>query len=512
MNPVFKQYYEVIEEFDSKKDYGIEMRKQYAECLSVLKKGEKVNPLEIARNYLNSFTKKPRKFETNKDIAYHSFGIAKKLGMLKSIPKEQENVAMPQDQFYKLETVQYFMRQHRGSRYKNIKPKNDAGTANAYGYKLWQFNNWLAGKTFEFYTQVQIGEDTFRREKKKIQIQDVEHLLKMYQEPFSAKADFLKVIKEYLLDSIHEGKRASTMNLHYCGIKSYFDKNDSPLPFKFGAKTLYRTQNGEDEVPTMSLDEFMVLLTEGNPNPTQKAAFLCKFHRGLDTATLVDRFNFQVWDQLVEYFGTENYSKWELSQCPVPIKLTRMKTDFTHIGFLDKDAIVAIQKYLDLRYKKTESQMSSGQALFLNERGEPISNNWVGISLKKLSVNAGLRKQLDGYLDTRYKINSHEVRDLLKSTLIDCGVRHDLADHFIGHKPKDSYEKQAILYPETLRSEYSKASKKLNVFSNFSSFVKGYENTEELKSQIRKLSDQQQVHIETQKAMLQVLKQKQIIP
>ncbi len=51
------------------------MRKQYVECLSVLKKGDKVNPLEIARNYLNSFTKKPRKFETNKDIAYHSFGI-----------------------------------------------------------------------------------------------------------------------------------------------------------------------------------------------------------------------------------------------------------------------------------------------------------------------------------------------------------------------------------------------------------------------------------------------------
>ena len=189
-----------------------------------------------------------------------------------------------------------------------------------------------------------------------------------------------------------------------------------------------------------------------------------------------------------------------------------MKTDFTHIGFLDKDTIVAIQKYLDLRYKKTESQMSSGQALFLNERGQPISNNWIGITLKKLSINAGLRKPLEGYMDTRYKINSHEVRDLLKSTLIDCGVRYDLADHFIGHKPKDSYEKQAILYPETLRSEYSKASKKLNVFSNFSSFVKGYENTEELKSQIRKLSDQQQVHIETQKAMLQVLKQKQIIP
>lgn len=59
--------------------------------------------------------------------------------MLKIIPKEQENTAMPQEQFYKLETVQYFMRQHRGSRYKNIKSKNNAGITNTHGYKLSYF-------------------------------------------------------------------------------------------------------------------------------------------------------------------------------------------------------------------------------------------------------------------------------------------------------------------------------------------------------------------------------------
>ena len=74
---------------------------------------------------------------------------------------------------------------------------------------------------------------------------------------------------------------------------------------------------------------------------------------------------------------------------------------------------------------------------------------------------------------------------MLKSTLIDCGVRYDLADHFIGHKPKDSYEKQSILYPETMRTEYSKASKKINVFSNFTNQLKGYENTEQMKEEIK---------------------------
>lgn len=67
--------------------------------------------MDSAKQHLNSFTKKPRKFETNKDIAYRSFDIAKKLRMLKSIPKEQRNVVMPQKQFYKLENIQYFMRQ-----------------------------------------------------------------------------------------------------------------------------------------------------------------------------------------------------------------------------------------------------------------------------------------------------------------------------------------------------------------------------------------------------------------
>jgi len=28
---MLRQYYEVVEEFDSKKDYGIEMRKQYTD-------------------------------------------------------------------------------------------------------------------------------------------------------------------------------------------------------------------------------------------------------------------------------------------------------------------------------------------------------------------------------------------------------------------------------------------------------------------------------------------------
>ena len=40
------------------------------------------------------------------------------------------------------------------------------------------------------------------------------------------------------------------------------------------------------------------------------------------------------------------------------------------------------------------------------------------------------------------------------------------AGHVLGHAPRDSYEKQATLYPEKLRSEYAKASGRLNIFTS----------------------------------------------
>ena len=35
--------YQVLKKFDSKKDYGFEIRPQYARCLAVMKKDEKID-------------------------------------------------------------------------------------------------------------------------------------------------------------------------------------------------------------------------------------------------------------------------------------------------------------------------------------------------------------------------------------------------------------------------------------------------------------------------------------
>lgn len=475
-----KQYYLVQEEFDPTKDYGIIIRKQYAQCLATLKKDDKVNPHEFVKTNLNRFTSKPQPFVTNRYLVYHSFTLGKKIGILRPLTQTEKGYSISFADFCKLESVSYFMSQLRTSRFKNLAPKGIGSTAEAYTYRLWHFDQWIHGKEFEFTISEQDGKDVFRRIKSKVTLRGVEHLLELYKDPYKAESEFSKIIKGYLLDPIHKGKRQKTMKIDYVAIKSYFEKNDYPLNLRIDLKNLYRTTNGEDEQPSLSLEDVMKLLTVGRPTITQKAAFLCKLHRGLDNSTLIDRFNFQAWEQLIKYFEIDDYSKWDLKKCPVPIQLTRMKTDYTHVGYLDRDAIMTIQEYLEFRRKKTGREMRSVEPLFISSKNEPINEIWIRTSLRKLLKNAGLDKKIGGYMQARYKINPHEFRDLLKSTLIECGTRYDVADHCIGHKPRDSYEKQISLYSETARLEYAKASHKLNIFSSISTLFKRSDTITEL--------------------------------
>lgn len=188
--------------------------------------------------------------------------------------------------------------------------------------------------------------------------------------------------------------------------------------------------------------------------------------------------------------GSDDHNSWDLEKCPVPISLIRIKTDYKHLGFLDRDAIDILQKYLDFRKNKTKTNMKNGEALFLNKFNRPISTAWIFESFSRIAKRAGIQKFVEINGRKQYKMDSHELRDLLKSTLIDSECRIDVADHVIGHKPKDSYEKQAKLYPETLRKEYAKASKRLNIFTKFTSVVNGTDDSDELRIELKeKLSE-----------------------
>ena len=217
------------------------------------------------------------------------------------------------------------------------------------------------------------------------------------------------------------------------------------------------------EPPEMSLFDFYKMMTVGNMGVMLKAMMMIKFQAGLDASTLADRFNFEAYGQIVKHFGIEDYEAWDLGRCPVPIRLVRVKTDMAYTTFIDRDAVAHLQDYLRWREFREGRKHDPAKPLFVTRRGAPVGPNWISNRFSKAAIDAGIQKRVSHRV---YKIHSHEVRYLLKSTLIVSGCAQYVAEHVLGHAPRDSYEKQASLYPETLRSEYAKASGRLNIFTS----------------------------------------------
>ena len=414
--------------------------------------------------------------ESAKNCISNAFKIAYELNMIERI----NNKAVP-EWFKKLDTVSFWQSQLRGSKFKNPSRVNTNTTKIQYLHQLWQFNKWISEKIFTVNTLQASNENSFVQKTEKREFKNIEKLLRILEQPFVDQKNVTRIIKQYLLDEIHVHKKASYMLIIKSALVSYFEKNEYPLQINYNPKTSHNTEIDEQD---MSLSDLMEFLTTGKPSVTEKATFLCKFQRGLDVSTLVDRFNYEAWEQITKWFGSDDHNSWDLEKCPVPISLIRIKTDYKHLGFLDRDAIDILQKYLDYRKNKTKTNMKNGEALFLNKFNRPISTAWVFESFSRIAKRAGIQKFVKINGRKQYKMNSHELRDLLKSTLIDSGCRIDVADHVIGHKPKDSYEKQAKLYPETLRKEYSKASKRLNIFTKFTSVVNGTDDSDYLKAEL----------------------------
>ncbi len=496
-----KVQYEVLENFDPSKHEQF-FSKSQTKCMGLLKKGFVFTPVKLINDnldYLPTFIAKNKHRATSITV-FNTLRIAKGLGIVRVV----DDKPIPFDDFCELESLKYFADQLRGSKNKNLVEKRKlVSTKKDYLYRVWEFNNWLHGKSFDFKVVKHLSESTFETRIDKITLDGLEHLLNLYKESFQTDSDYVRVIKKFLTDESNSLCSVGYMKLKHVAIMSYFEKNECDLRFKYDPNNTHQDFREESSNATLSLDDLGKMLRVGKASPLDYAVVLSKFQRGLDNSTFCDRFNFQVWDQLVEYFGTEIYEKWDLSLCPVPIRLTRVKTSYTHTGYLDYDAIDAIQNYLKIRYEKTHKAMQFHQPLFLNARGNPISYLWVIGLIPRLARNAGIQKKIhNSNLTSRNEKTSHELRDLLKSTLIVEGVADYVCELAIGHKVGDSYSKMDKLYPDKSRIEYAKASAKLNIVSKMeSSLNEDYNTISALEAKLAKFEDME-LRLENQMKMI----------
>jgi len=454
---------------------------QCKKVLSSLQKGETFEARVFVKEKMPKFTNSANA-RNIANIGYRYLRDGKKLGMLYEETKEEKSISF--ENFIKIDSVKYWISQLSSTKFKNLKCNTILhGTQATHGYHLWAFNEWLHGKTFRCRNITQLENNTFSMDDEDVSFETVQDMLELYKMPNSNRADFIKIIKSYLLDPINQNYKAGYITSKHSAILSFFRENDYPLEFKFNSKNKFDTTNSQDGI-VFGIDQFVDLITLGGATITEKAVMLTKLHRGLDASTLAENFNFYAWEQMTKHFGTDDYQKWDIeSKCPVPIILTRLKSDFSHIGFLEYDAVKAIQDYLDYRFAKTDEKMETGKPLFLNKFGRAINPRWISDKFMKLAINARLA---DSFADngTRGKLGSHECRDLLKTIFLEHDIQEKVSEHFIGHKT-DSYSKQHKVYPESLEENYKKISSTLNVFSNMSSHRKSKNDQSRLYSELK---------------------------
>ena len=274
-------------------------------------------------------------------------------------------------------------------------------------------------------------------------------------------------------DSLHSITRAA--------IKSYFNVNDQVLDLPRPRKKRADPTPSDDSF--MTLEDFYKMLQNGKPSITMRTIMLIKLQSGMDSSTFTDRFNYEGYSQITKYFKTDDHTSWNLGMCPVPIRLVRVKTGVQYTTFLDRDAIAQLQEYLTWKGARHGSQDAS-KPLFMTKQNTPIHSLWLSRGFSEVAVRAGIQKKVSHRV---YKIRAHEVRDLLKSTLLASGCKQYAADHVLGHAPRDSYEKQATLYPEELRAEYAKASSRINIFLKIEHSLNSPEDPESQNTRIREL-------------------------
>ena len=364
-------------------------------------------------------------------------------------------IVSPHDRVLKLDSVRVWCAQLNESGHKNM--QSESNTRIAYLGKLTRLDEWLQGRSFQSY-ETAIIEGKMVRQAVTKSFGNVEELMQYCHESDYGTKTAQRVVREYLASMQATGMPVGVHLIARSSIKSYFDAHDVVLDLRKAKKN--RTGATATDV-AMSIEDVYKLLNNGTPSISMRTAILIKFQSGMDTSTFTDRFNYEGYRQIVKYFRNDDYTMWNLEMCPVPIKMVRVKTDRPYTTFLDRDAIAQLREYL--AWKETKyGRHDASKPLFLTKQGMPIRLEWISKGFSEVAIRAGIQEKVSRRV---YKIRAHEVRDLLKSTLNASGCAPYAADHVLGHAPRDSYEKEAILYPEELRREYAKASSRINIIT-----------------------------------------------
>ena len=379
-----------------------------------------------------------------------------------------------------LGSVKRWMSHLKDGSYKHGRPPGS--TRSLYLGHLGAFSMWLEGREFEVKQQAVEG-DTITTQRRQRTFANVEDLLNFCEDDNFGVMMTNRIVSDYLNDPFHgELTKPAVIGMR-TAIKSYFRIHGFSLDVQVNLNK-HACHDVVDDTE-MGLEDFYNLLVRGNPGTAFRAIMLIQFQGGMDVSTFADRFNYEAYAQIVEWFGTEDRRQWDLGRCPVPLTFVRMKTAHQYTTFIDRDAVDALREYLDQKEEKYGKHDPAGP-IFLTSIGTAVRGVWISNRFAEVAKRSGVQKKVRW---NGFKIRAHGLRTLLKSTLEACGCAPYAADHVIGHKGNDRYQKPAELFPQKLREEYSKGSEMINLLSRLSSYAGMAGGSESLPSQLAELKD-----------------------
>ena len=285
---------------------------------------------------------------------------------------------------------------------KTIRVANDGGTRHSYATALGSFNGWLRDRDLRTGTTPR-------------SFSDVEDLLGHCRESDGGARAAGRILRQYLDHSAATGCSVSTALVRCAAVKSYLAAHDVHV----GTRVERNRHRPAERDHRMSLVDLYKMMTSGGTDAMTKAVVMVKFQAGLDSSTLADRFNFEAYPQVVRHFGTDDYEAWDLSKCPVPIRLVRVKTNARYTTFIDRDAVSHLRDYLRWREFGGDKH-EPGMPLFVTARGRPVTPHWVSRRFAGMAARAGIQARMErGSL----RVRSHETRGPAEKHAVGGGVR-----------------------------------------------------------------------------------------
>ncbi|UCE16218.1 MAG: hypothetical protein JSV12_00955 [Candidatus Bathyarchaeota archaeon] len=285
--------------------------------------------------------------------------------------------------------------------------------------------------------------------------------------------------------------RLGSKLVRYGAIRSFYEHNHVVLPRDPSFRLRANKPPLESE---MTFDDLKKIIL--SCNETYQAVYLIMFQSAMGCAEF-EYFNNNSWPEV----------KPQLEEGKKQIKVTlpgrkSNKNKLPYYTFFGKDGVRALETYLS----EKRVPMKNGEAIFLNEKGEPITKRALERYFTRHAIKVGVikrwtpscpecgedtrysrtwrgKEQPTLYIcnhcgketraseiniprDIRYKVHPHEMRDLFRSEWDLSPARSVCAEFFMGHNiDSNNYNKIMKLHLSWAENQYALAEPYLNILS-----------------------------------------------